>query len=59
MAGLSGVCARCGCSITAAMTAAGSGGIRDGVVGVWWWLGGYLEAAGHGQGGGLGLFLCY
>ena len=38
-------------------TAAGSAGIRDGVGGVWDSLGGCLEAADHGRGGG-GLDFC-
>ena len=40
----------CGGWIRAANSRAGRGGIGDGVGGVWWWLGGYLEAAGHGRG---------
>ena len=44
---------RYGGRITAAGTAAGSEGIREGVGWVWGGWGRYLEAAGHGRGGGF------
>ena len=49
---LGGDCDCCSGWIAAADTAADSGGIREGVGGFWWRSGGYLEAAGHGRGGG-------
>ena len=42
-----------GATISASNAAARSQGIREGVGGVWEGLGYYLEAAGHGRGGGM------
>eukprot|EP00956_Cyclotella_meneghiniana_P012413 scaffold17628_cov77-Cyclotella_meneghiniana.AAC.3 len=42
-----------GATISASNAAARSRGIREGVGGVWEGLGYYLEAAGHGRGGGM------
>ena len=49
---LGGDCDRCGRWINATAAAASRGDIRDGVGWIWGGLGGCLEAAGHGRGGG-------